>query len=66
MEVKQQQLYLSERLRDLLKVEARSQRRSVSSLCEDLLTQGLMDLEKNNNSQMDRLKHLENVARGIK
>tara|TARA_R100000734_G_C3205830_1_gene22917 strand:+ start:22 stop:234 length:213 start_codon:yes stop_codon:yes gene_type:complete len=45
MDVEQQQLYLTKTLRDTLKTAAKSQRRSVSSLAEELLKEALAKRE---------------------
>jgi len=66
MEVQQQQLYLSKPLRELLKSAAKGQRRSVSSLCEELLTEALTRRESGFNSQTEQLEHLQNVAKSIR
>ena len=65
MDVKQQQLYLSQGLRELLKSAAKSQRRSVSSLAEELLTEGLARREGTLNVQQSQLEHLQKVAKSI-
>jgi|TARA_R110002153_G_scaffold3067_1_gene14635 hypothetical protein len=66
MDVQQQQLYLTKSLRELLKSAAKSQRRSVSSLAEELLTDGLSRREGDFNSQKAQLEHLENIAKSIR
>tara|TARA_R100001480_G_scaffold140689_1_gene137981 strand:+ start:119 stop:319 length:201 start_codon:yes stop_codon:yes gene_type:complete len=66
MDVQQQQLYLSKSLRELLKSAAKSQRRSVSSLAEELLTEGLARRESDFNSHKTQLEHLENIAKSVR
>jgi hypothetical protein len=66
MDVQQQQLYLSSGLRELLKSAAKSQRRSVSSLAEELLTEALARREPTLNSQQAQLEHLEKIAKTIR
>ena len=63
MATRQTQLYLSEHLRGLLKSVAKSQRRSVSSLVEELLTDALVKRDTEFNSQKRQLEHLERIAR---
>lgn len=66
MAVSQQSLYLSEPLRELLKSAAKSQRRSVSSLAEELLTEALTRREPTLNSHKAQIEHLERVAKAIR
>lgn len=66
MTVTQQSLYLSEPLRELLKSAAKTQRRSVSSLAEELLVEALARRESSLNTQKSQIEHLERVARAIR
>jgi hypothetical protein len=66
MTVTQQSLYLSEPVRELLKTAAKTQRRSVSSLAEELLVEALARRESSLNTQKSQIEHLERVAKGIR
>jgi|TARA_S200002703_G_scaffold85532_1_gene73796 hypothetical protein len=60
MDVEQQQLYLSKSLREWLKTAAKEERRSVSSLAENLLREGL---ERHYNGQKSQINKLTELAR---
>jgi len=66
MTVTQQSLYLSEPVRELLKTAAKTQRRSVSSLAEELLVEALSRRESSLNTQKSQIEHLERVAKAIR
>jgi hypothetical protein len=66
MTVTQQSLYLSEPVRELLKTAAKTQRRSVSSLAEELLVEALARRESSLNTQKSQIEHLERVAKAIR
>lgn len=66
MTVTQQSLYLSEPVRELLKTAAKTQRRSVSSLAEELLVEALTRRESSLNTQKSQIEHLERVAKAIR
>ena len=66
MTVTQQSLYLSESVRELLKTAAKTQRRSVSSLAEELLVEALTRRESSLNTQKSQIEHLERVAKAIR
>lgn len=66
MTVTQQSLYLSEPVRELLKTAAKTQRRSVSSLAEELLVEALARRESSLNAQKSQIEHLERVAKAIR
>jgi len=66
MTVTQQSLYLSEPVRELLKTAAKTQRRSVSSLAEELLVEALARREPSLNTQKSQIEHLERVAKAIR
>jgi len=59
MKVEQQQLYLTKELREALKTQAKVLRRSVSSLAEEILIDGLARRERSTyNSQVINLQQL--------
>jgi len=64
MKVEQQQLYLTKELREALKSQARAQRRSVSSLAEELLIDGLSRRERS--GQGSQIIHLQQLAKSVK
>lgn len=66
MKVEQQQLYLTQELREALKTSAKSQRRSVSSLAEELLIDGLERRGRSGQDQQSQLSTLQELARSIK
>jgi len=66
MTVTQQSLYLSGPVRELLKTAAKTQRRSVSSLAEELLVEALARRESSLNTQKSQIEHLERVAKAIR
>ncbi len=66
MTVTQQSLYLSEPVRELLKTAAKTQRRSVSSLAEELLVEALARRESSLNTQKSQIEQLERVAKAIR
>ena len=65
MKVEQQQLYLTQELREALKTSAKLQRRSVSSLAEELLIDGLKRRERSPDN-LAQLYDLQELARSIK
>lgn len=66
MKVEQQQLYLTQELREALKTSAKSQRRSVSSLAEELLIDGLSRRGRFTQDQQSQLSTLQELARSVK
>ena len=66
MKVEQQQLYLTQELREALKTSAKSQRRSVSSLAEELLIDGLSRRGRSTQDQQSQLSTLQELARSVK
>jgi hypothetical protein len=66
MKVEQQQLYLTQELREALKTSAKSQRRSVSSLAEELLIDGLSRRGRSVQDQQSQLSTLQELARSVK
>jgi hypothetical protein len=66
MKVEQQQLYLTQELREALKTSAKSQRRSVSSLCEEILIDGLARRRRSGQDQQSQLSTWQELLGSVK